>query len=364
MARRLVDLVVAVLPVTSAGLVLVDDGGEQSFYSGPDHHPLPNTILRRVIGERLSICTDDILSDRLFDPSASMITSAIRAVIAVPVVAEDTLIAVLHGTAHSVRFDSAHLQLMTGIAGAAASSLAAALRVQRLERQNKVLQEQIRKEASMVGDSAALKALHSLIARIAPSSSTVLIIGESGTGKELVASAIHRNSPRAARAFIAINCAALTETLLEKRIIRSREGSFTGAVAQKRGKFEEANGGTIFLDEIGELAQGMQAKLLRVLAGAHGDAVGGNHDLRVDVRVIAATNRDLAEMVRAGRFREDLYFRLNVIAIRTPARARPSGGYPSLGGALHSESTPGARRAGSPTSRRALCASGPVRVAR
>jgi Nif-specific regulatory protein len=157
-----------------------------------------------------------------------------------------------------------------------------------------------------------------LVKRVAPTSSTVLVQGETGTGKELVARAIHRNSPRSARPFIAINCAALTESLLESELFGHEKGAFTGAIAQKKGKIEVATGGTLFLDEISELAPGMQAKLLRVLQEREVEPVGGTRSIKVDVRVVAATNRNLQEAVRAGQFRGDLYFRLNVVTITTP----------------------------------------------
>src|SRR2546423_6257185 len=164
--------------------------------------------------------------------------------------------------------------------------------------------------SGLVGHSRQMIELYMEIARVAAYRSTVLIIGESGTGKELVARAIHQNSPRATRAFIAVNCGALTETLLEAELFGHTRGSFTGAVADKKGLFEEAEGGTIFLDEIGETSPALQVKLLRVLQEGEMRRVGSTKALRVDVRVIAATNRNLEEEVKAGRFREDLYYRL------------------------------------------------------
>jgi transcriptional regulator with GAF, ATPase, and Fis domain len=173
-------------------------------------------------------------------------------------------------------------------------------------------------EHGMVGSGRGIREVLELVQRVAPTGSTVLIQGETGTGKELVARAIHQNSPRAARPFVAINCAALTESLLESELFGHEKGAFTGAIAQKKGKIETAAGGTLFLDEISELAAGMQAKLLRVLQEREVEPVGGTRSIKVDVRVLAATNRNLEDQVRAGRFREDLFFRLNVVSITTP----------------------------------------------
>jgi transcriptional regulator with GAF, ATPase, and Fis domain len=173
--------------------------------------------------------------------------------------------------------------------------------------------------ARIIGKSPAVAKLLTLVERVAQTDTSVLILGESGTGKELVATAIHRQSRRAERPFVAINCAAITETLLESELFGHEKGAFTGAVAQKRGKMEMAEGGTVFLDEIGELAGPLQAKLLRVLQQREFERVGGTKTVKLDVRLVAATNRDLAAEVRRGAFREDLYHRLNVVALHVPA---------------------------------------------
>lgn len=173
--------------------------------------------------------------------------------------------------------------------------------------------------AGMVGRSAAIVETYKTIARVAPGTSTALILGESGTGKELVARAIHQHSPRHRGPFVAVDCAALPDTLLESELFGHVRGSFTGAVSDAPGLFAEANGGTLFLDEIGDISPTLQAKLLRVLEDHRVRPVGGTQWRSVNVRVIAATNRDLATAVAAGRFREDLYYRLNVVAIQLPA---------------------------------------------
>ncbi len=172
--------------------------------------------------------------------------------------------------------------------------------------------------SGLVGHSRQMIELYMEIARVAAYRSTVLIYGESGTGKELVARAIHNNSPRHNQPFIAVNCGALTETLLEAELFGHTRGSFTGAVADKKGYFEEADSGTIFLDEIGETSPALQVKLLRVLQEGEVKRVGSSKSTKVDVRVVAATNRNLEDEVKASRFREDLFYRLSVITLRVP----------------------------------------------
>ena len=175
------------------------------------------------------------------------------------------------------------------------------------------------KRSLMIGSSPKMMAVYKTIASLQNSRATVLITGESGTGKELVARSIHRSSDRRDRAFVAVNCGALTETLLESELFGHVKGSFTGAIGEKPGLFEEASGGTIFLDEIGETSPSFQVRLLRVLQEQEIRRVGGNRTIKVDARVIAATNRDLQLMVKAGTFREDLYYRLGVVELAVPA---------------------------------------------
>jgi two-component system response regulator HydG len=242
-------------------------------------------------------------------------------VIAVPLVCFGRIEGILYletGDA-ALTFDDGHLELVTAVGAIAGVAVHNLLRVESLRSENQRLQEEIRIEHDMVGESDAMREIHRFIGRVAGTDSTVLIGGESGTGKELVARAIHRNSPRANRAFVAINCAALTETLLEDELFGHERGAFTGAVALKKGKFELSDGGTLFLDEVAEMAPGLQAKLLRVLQEREFERVGGTRSIQVDVRIIAATNRDLDAAVRASAFRQDLYFRLNVIPVTVPA---------------------------------------------
>jgi len=173
-------------------------------------------------------------------------------------------------------------------------------------------------DAQIVGSAPAMIEVYKTVAQVAPTTASVLIVGESGTGKELVARAIHAKSPRANKPFVAVNCAALPESILESELFGHEKGAFTGAAAAKRGLFEEASGGTLFLDEVGDISAKMQVQLLRVLQENEIRRVGGTETIKVDVRVVAATNRDLKQDVADGRFREDLYFRLQVVTVRVP----------------------------------------------
>jgi len=187
--------------------------------------------------------------------------------------------------------------------------------------QNKALKKQledIRAKGQMIGSSPAYRRMLALVEQIADSSATILIQGESGAGKELVARTIHERSGRRAGPFVAVNCAALPETLLESELFGYEKGAFTGAAGRKEGRFELANGGTLFLDEVADLSLVTQPKILRVLQEGEFERLGGTRTIQVDVRIVAATNQDLADMVKDKRFREDLYYRLNVITVRVP----------------------------------------------
>jgi len=196
-----------------------------------------------------------------------------------------------------------------------------ALERRRLLEENKALRRDIQSRYridTIVGASPAMLEVYKLVAKVATTAATVLVVGESGTGKELVARAIHKNSLRNQGPFVAVNCTALTESLLESELFGHAKGAFTGAVAAKRGLFEEAHGGTLFLDEIAEIGPKMQAQLLRVLQDGEIRRVGSTEPIRVDTRIVAATNRDLEAEVKAGRFREDLFFRIHVVTLKLP----------------------------------------------
>ena len=189
-----------------------------------------------------------------------------------------------------------------------------------LKNENRTLKEQLKgfDTGGIIGSSPAMRKLLEMLAMVAPSDATVLVTGDSGTGKELIARAIHANSARSAGPFVAVNCAALSENLLESELFGHEKGAFTGAEKTRDGRFAQADTGTIFLDEIGEISAAMQVKLLRVLQEREFQRVGGNQSIRVDVRIVAATNRELGAEVEAGRFRQDLYFRLNVVTLEVP----------------------------------------------
>jgi len=197
-----------------------------------------------------------------------------------------------------------------------------AISVYQVVKENRRLRDAVESQyrfGNIIGKSKAIRDVFETIQKVAPSNATVLIQGESGTGKELVAKSIHFNSSRRDKPFVAVNCSALAESLLESELFGHERGAFTGAVAMKKGRFELADGGTLFLDEIGELSQGLQVKLLRVLQEKVFERVGGVRTLSVDIRIIAATNKNLQEEMLKGRFREDLYYRLNVVYIKLPS---------------------------------------------
>jgi two-component system nitrogen regulation response regulator NtrX len=197
-------------------------------------------------------------------------------------------------------------------------TLRSALELRKAREMNRALREELGEGEEMVGRSAPIKAVREMVDRVARTDARVLITGESGTGKEVVASAIHRMSPRAAGPFIRLNCAAIPRDLVESELFGHEKGSFTGATERRRGRFELASGGTLFLDEIGDLSLEAQAKLLRALEAGEIERVGGSEVISVDVRILAATNKELRGEVAAGRFREDLFFRLNVIPLHLP----------------------------------------------
>jgi transcriptional regulator with GAF, ATPase, and Fis domain len=325
---QLLGMVFDVVPA-DRGAILRITSGEKNFDSaiawdrvqGPGHPVrVSRTIVDRVLRERAGLMVRDVNTDDSVSDIQTLAELQIRSLLCVPLfdVGEPVGVVYLDSRNRAQLFDANHLQIMTGVANLASLALENVRHWEGLQEENRRLRSEIDLEHNMVGSSARIQEILGIIQRVAPTTSTVLIQGESGTGKELVARAIHGNSPRAERPFVAINCAALTETLLESELFGHEKGSFTGALAQKKGKIEVAEGGTLFLDEISELALGLQAKLLRVLQERELERVGGTRPIKVDVRVLAATNKSLAESVQSGTFRSDLFYRLNVVAVTTP----------------------------------------------
>jgi len=326
--RELMDSIFKTIPAQCGAILLAENGSEEfaSVFTrerdGKLNQPVPisQTIVRQVLQEKVSVLSNDMQNSAVYSRAHSLTEVAVSSLMAVPLELRDNVLGLIYLNTSSPRatFDEDHLQLLTGIAGIAAPALDNIRRVESLLTENRQLVAEANIEHNMVGTSARMREVYQFIGKVAPTAATVLICGESGTGKELVAHAIHRNSPRAEKRFVAINCAAITENLLESELFGHERGAFTGAIALKKGKLEEADGGTIFLDEIGELAPELQAKLLRVLQQREFDRVGGTRTIKTDIRVIAATNRDLPEAVKQGAFLQDLYYRLNVAAITLP----------------------------------------------
>jgi transcriptional regulator with GAF, ATPase, and Fis domain len=279
-----------------------------------------STVVQQVVRDVVAILSNDVMTGNPLSDSDSLISSSIHSLLCVPLITSNKVIGVIYLTSNNPasNFTEGHLRMVTAIAGFAAGALQNAQHMDWLESENQRLHTGMQLKHSMIGESPRMREIYQVIAKVAPTNSTVLITGESGTGKELAASAIYHNSTRANQPFIVVNCATLNETLLESDLFGHERGAFTGAIAQKRGKIEIADGGTVFLDEVGEMTPPIQAKLLRVLQERVFERVGGTRTIKVNIRVIAATNKKLEEAVKNGSFRQDLYYRLNVVQLTMP----------------------------------------------
>jgi transcriptional regulator with GAF, ATPase, and Fis domain len=321
---RVLDHLFEAIPADAAAVVLVDERGEPT-----DAHsrqgslrtavPISRAILAQAFSEGVGILCQDAAGHGSRPPAD--VAAHVRSVLCVPLAGRSRPFGALYTTTTtgSEAFDDDHLQIVTAIAAIASAAIDNVRHFAAIEREAAALRADLHVTHSLVGASAPMQRVYALVSKIARSDTSAMIFGETGTGKELVARALHENSDRARKPFVAINCAALTETLLETELFGHERGAFTGAIAQKKGKLEVADGGTLFLDEVSELAPVHQSKLLRVLQQREFERVGGTRPIRVNIRVISATNRRLAAEVAAGRFREDLLFRLNVVSINMPA---------------------------------------------
>ena len=324
LARRLLELLLETVPAERAALLLLDRAGEPIAAFALDRagsantFPLSRTLVERVLRERQATLANDVLQGPGWSDAESVRAARIQSLLAAPLTGPGGALGLLYLDTRQDGpcFDEPHLELLTAIAGIASVALANTRQVEWLADEKDRLEEAI--DHDLVGEGPRMREIWRLLSRVAPSDSTVLVRGESGTGKEVAARVIHRKSRRANRPFVAINCATLSETLLESELFGHEKGAFTGAVLRKTGKFEVADTGTLFLDEVGEIPPSLQAKLLRVLQEREFERLGSTHPIRVDVRVIAATNRDLEQAIREGTFREDLFYRLNVISLTLP----------------------------------------------
>jgi len=277
-------------------------------------------VSNEVLASKEAILAEDVARDRYLRNRESLSDLGATSLICAPVVFSDRVLGLIHlyCTDPHKSLTTEDLEFCVAVAKQLGTVIFQLQRQESLKNENRELKDQLRLQSELVGESDAIKDLESQIRMVAGTNATCLIRGESGSGKELVARAVHYSSPRRDGPFVCLNCAALTETLLESELFGHEKGSFTGATEKKIGKFEAADHGTIFLDEIGEMNVGTQAKLLRILEGHPYERVGGSVPIRVDVRVVAATNQPLEKAIHGGTFRRDLFFRLQVVQIDIP----------------------------------------------
>lgn len=300
-------------------------------YRAPDdasYHKVSSRLSRVALTEREAILGMDISQPSGDNEFQTLNDMQAQSVICAPIRSGEAILGLLHlYSLDSMKaLDAESLEYTLAVADQFAITLSSLSQkdvltgeLERATDQNRSLKRLLEIESDLIGDSPSMQSLRDTIARIASSDATALVRGESGVGKELVAAAIHFNSNRSDRPFVCLNCAALTESLLESELFGHERGSFTGATGKKIGKFEQADRGTVFLDEVGEMPLSIQAKFLRVLEGHPFERVGGNTNIHVDVRVVAATNRDLEAAVEDNTFRKDLFFRLQILELQVPA---------------------------------------------
>jgi len=337
---QLLDLIFEVVPAGRGAILLAERESHEfnSTFARMRHAgqaqlvKVSRTVARQVLEQGIAMLGSDVRGSSELREVESLAASQVRSLLCVPLTVFQRVIGCIYLDSDSAnnRMNEEHLQLVTAIAGISAVALENARRLHWLEVENERLTVEVSQERSLVGEGARMKEVYQFLKRVAPTDSTVLIEGESGTGKELAARALHRNSPRAGKPFVAINCSAIPETLLESDLFGHERGAFTGAASLKRGRLEVADGGVVFLDEIGELALSLQVKLLRVLQEREFERVGGTHPIKVDIRLIAATNSNLEQAMREGRFRQDLYYRLAVLTITMPTLCERKDDIPML----------------------------------
>ena len=326
--NRVLELIFRAIPA-ERGVILLFDSKSSSLQprasylkdtSKKGKIKISSTIADEAYRNNTALLTRDALSDKRFDSKKSILQESIRSAICVPISTQKKTFGVIYldTTILTNIFNEDTLQLITAISNQVAIAIENIYFHRELEEEAHTLHHELKKVYNMVGASSQMKNIFSTINKVAPTASTVLVTGESGTGKELVARALHYNSPRSKKPFICVNCTAIPETLIESELFGHEKGAFTGAYTTKPGQFELASGGTIFLDEIGEMPLSSQTKLLRILEENKIRHIGGTHDISIDVRIIAASNKILDEEIAAGSFRQDLYYRLNVLDIFVP----------------------------------------------
>lgn len=326
--KKLLEAVVGITGAEKGFLIAFKDGervlaashnvGKETL----DISRVSDSIVERVIDERKSLIVSDAMHDDTFRSAASVMDLRLSSVMCVPLTYRNALHGVLYLGNDSVRnlFGQQDLALLEVFAAQASMLVHTALLLDELTVTNRNLRDQLRQssQGGMIGSCAPMKEVFKVLRKVSPSDLGVLVMGETGTGKELIAQEVHRASPRKNKPFVSINCGAIPENLLESELFGYKRGAFTGAVTDKVGRFEAANGGTIFLDEIGEMPMNLQVKLLRVLQERVIERVGDVKSIPLDIRVVSATNKNLGEEIKSGNFREDLFYRLNEVTIALP----------------------------------------------